>query len=141
MYSILSVFMIRRQPRYTRTDTLFPYTTLARAAAFGRPEPVERGGQGPEAPRIWSHDAVVPPRSVGPLRADPARLDRARRAEQPDDGDPVQPAVQRARVRQSFPLPRSASPSPAAPGMTFQSRSSCGLPSTDKKTKVTRTEE
>src|SRR3546814_10715716 len=107
--------MIRRPPRSTRTDTLFPYTTLFRSgpgvalagqehaarraagprarsralcksAAFGRPEPAERGGQGPEAPRIWSHDAVVPPRSVGPLRADPARLDRARRAEQPDDG-------------------------------------------------------
>src|SRR3546814_16369739 len=97
--------MIRRPPRSTRTDTLFPYTTLFRSgpgvalagqehaarraagprarsralcksAAFGRPEPAERGGQGPEAPPIWSHDAVVPPRSVGPLRADPARLDR-----------------------------------------------------------------
>src|SRR3546814_9035929 len=34
---------------------------LCKSAAFGRPEPAERGGQGPEAPRIWSHDAVVPP--------------------------------------------------------------------------------
>src|SRR3546814_11014433 len=27
--------MIRRTPRSTRTDTLFPYTTLFRSAAFG----------------------------------------------------------------------------------------------------------
>src|SRR3546814_1738704 len=27
--------MIRRQPRSTRTDTLFPYTTLFRSWAFG----------------------------------------------------------------------------------------------------------
>src|SRR3546814_1290926 len=34
--------MIRRPPRSTRTDTLFPYTTLFRSAvraAFGRPRP------------------------------------------------------------------------------------------------------
>src|SRR3546814_1513002 len=29
--------MIRRPPRSTRTDTLFPYTTLFRAAAIGSP--------------------------------------------------------------------------------------------------------
>src|SRR3546814_6471586 len=28
--------MIRRPPRSTRTDTLFPYTTLFRSAKFGR---------------------------------------------------------------------------------------------------------
>src|SRR3546814_12938319 len=126
--------MIRRPPRSTRTDTLFPYTTLFRSgpgvalagqehaarraagprarsralcksAAFGRPEPAERGGQGPEAPRIWSHDALVPPRSVGPRRADPARTARARRPEPPADGAPHHPHVQRARVRPHFPPP------------------------------------
>src|SRR3546814_1020231 len=38
--SFLYVFfflMIRRPPRYTRTDTLFPYTTLFRSAAVARP--------------------------------------------------------------------------------------------------------
>src|SRR3546814_5559143 len=30
--------MIRRPPRSTRTDTLFPYTTLFRSAVHGRPE-------------------------------------------------------------------------------------------------------
>src|SRR3546814_3545156 len=32
--------MIRRPPRSTRTDTLFPYTTLFRSQGYGRP-----GGQ------------------------------------------------------------------------------------------------
>src|SRR3546814_8639484 len=31
--------MIRRPPRSTRTDTLFPYTTLFRSAAAGRADP------------------------------------------------------------------------------------------------------
>src|SRR3546814_11230182 len=43
--------MIRRPPRSTRTDTLFPYTTLFRAvramrdARRPRPEPVEGGAE------------------------------------------------------------------------------------------------
>src|SRR3546814_9020832 len=40
--------MIRRPPRTTRTDTLFPYTTLFRSEAFGR-LPL-RLGHGLEAP-------------------------------------------------------------------------------------------
>src|SRR3546814_18154542 len=36
--SVIIVLMIRRPPRSTRTDTLFPYTTLFRSAgAFRRP--------------------------------------------------------------------------------------------------------
>src|SRR3546814_21117821 len=37
MFTLLSVFvlMIQRTPRSTRTDTLFPYTTLFRSAAQG----------------------------------------------------------------------------------------------------------
>src|SRR3546814_12981137 len=34
--------MIRRPPRYTRTDTLFPYTTLFRAPAIQRVRRVAR---------------------------------------------------------------------------------------------------
>src|SRR3546814_6569498 len=34
--------MIRRPPRSTRTDTLFPYTTLFRSVAAGRGVGVER---------------------------------------------------------------------------------------------------
>src|SRR3546814_8109692 len=38
MFSYLLFFlMIRRPPRSTRTDTLFPYTTLFRSPAFSRP--------------------------------------------------------------------------------------------------------
>src|SRR3546814_19631472 len=36
--------MIRRPPRSTRTDTLFPYTTLFRSSGGGRGRP-RRGGQ------------------------------------------------------------------------------------------------
>src|SRR3546814_1583799 len=34
--------MIRRPPRSTRTDTLFPYTTLFRSRAAARPPPATR---------------------------------------------------------------------------------------------------
>src|SRR3546814_16712374 len=34
--------MIRRPPRSTRTDTLFPYTTLFRSIEFGRTTPAFR---------------------------------------------------------------------------------------------------
>src|SRR3546814_12457481 len=36
--------MIRRPPRSTRTDTLFPYTTLFRSRRTGAPEPPRRMG-------------------------------------------------------------------------------------------------
>src|SRR3546814_14449850 len=45
LLSIIVVFflMIRRPPRSTRTDTLFPYTTLFRSSSdLVRPWPVER---------------------------------------------------------------------------------------------------
>src|SRR3546814_10578826 len=38
--------MIRRPPGSTRTDTLFPYTTLCRSAAMGRGTAREAGGGG-----------------------------------------------------------------------------------------------
>src|SRR3546814_8038151 len=40
--------MIRRPPRSTRTDTLFPYTTLFRSGAFGR----QRGDQSGSSRRL-----------------------------------------------------------------------------------------
>src|SRR3546814_14507337 len=36
LYLFVFVFMIRRPPRSTRTDTLFPYTTLFRSLAGAR---------------------------------------------------------------------------------------------------------
>src|SRR3546814_14297999 len=52
--------MIRRPPRATRTDTLFPYTTLFRSQAFGRRCPRQQGAgaQRGEA-RIDIHDAIA----------------------------------------------------------------------------------
>src|SRR3546814_18800693 len=35
--------MIRRPPRSTRTDTLFPYTTLFRSPFWGEPNPRHQG--------------------------------------------------------------------------------------------------
>src|SRR3546814_251619 len=42
--------MIRRPPRSTRTDTLFPYTTLFRSRCGGRRPPLNKptGGAGPQ---------------------------------------------------------------------------------------------
>src|SRR3546814_12949188 len=48
---IFYFLMIRRQPRSTRTDTLFPYTTLFRSHHRGtrrdRSRPCRRGGRRP----------------------------------------------------------------------------------------------
>src|SRR3546814_14057367 len=50
-YSVWFFFlMIRRPPRSTRTDTLFPYTTLFRSALPGR-VPRRKRGAGPLARR------------------------------------------------------------------------------------------
>src|SRR3546814_14788091 len=59
--------MIRRPPRSTRTDTLFPYTTLFRSPHSGHRSPIHLGPgdqaqdatSGERAPRIL-HD-VLPP--------------------------------------------------------------------------------
>src|SRR3546814_9788607 len=40
MLILFFFLMIRRPPRSTRTDTLFPYTTLFRSAPGGAPRPV-----------------------------------------------------------------------------------------------------
>src|SRR3546814_7274246 len=50
--SVLFFFlMIRRPPRSTRTDTLFPYTTLFRSSAGHRPE-ADAIGHRPPPPAI-----------------------------------------------------------------------------------------
>src|SRR3546814_16939490 len=56
---LVMFLMIRRPPRSTRTDTLFPYTTLFRSPG---PRPAQdhypRGGPGVEA---WRRGRRVPP--------------------------------------------------------------------------------
>src|SRR3546814_4322635 len=71
--------MIRRPPRSTRTDTLFPYTTLFRTqqpAEGGRPQPLRhRGGRAgrPQLSLQWPQRAL-PGHQGSPLR--PPVLDR-----------------------------------------------------------------
>src|SRR3546814_4050838 len=62
---VLFFLMIRRPPRSTRTDTLFPYTTLfrsggVRAVRAGHAD--ERGGGGGKHPRV-AGARLVPQRS------------------------------------------------------------------------------
>src|SRR3546814_16743439 len=62
--------MIRRPPRSTRTDTLFPYTTLFRSVAERRP------GKKADAPRpghiLWPRHAE----RLREIRADRMHLER-----------------------------------------------------------------
>src|SRR3546814_19872101 len=64
--------MIRRPPRSTRTDTLFPYTTLFRSDRFRR-HPRHQGRElaahGPPATALLALPAVQPDRpALGPLQ-------------------------------------------------------------------------
>src|SRR3546814_14361966 len=52
--------MIRRPPRSTRTDTLFPYTTLFRSMAAGR-----RAGIAVSPEKAWTWLAINPARALG----------------------------------------------------------------------------
>src|SRR3546814_1445907 len=67
--------MIRRPPRSTRTDTLFPYTTLFRAAAGDRRRPAAQRAH-----------AADPPASAGAAHGaawlDDARLSTGGRSEE-----------------------------------------------------------
>src|SRR3546814_1152586 len=78
--------MIRRPPRSTRTDTLFPYTTLFRSARVRERQPeglreaafprrfqghheaqLDLAPYGARHARELQHDAVIVVRPVGPL--------------------------------------------------------------------------
>src|SRR3546814_12928688 len=91
--------MIRRPPRSTRTDTLFPYTTLFRS---GRPD--DRPGTtygsvgpgGPHRPRGQRAGRGLAPRRHGRHR------DRAlRRGDRPDRARPAAPADREAQAHRS----------------------------------------
>src|SRR3546814_12103376 len=53
--------MIRRPPRSTRTDTLFPYTTLFRSRATARPYLLLLAGSGGSAASFGTLGAVLRP--------------------------------------------------------------------------------
>src|SRR3546814_9438906 len=60
MYDFVFFFlMIRRPPRSTRTDTLFPYTTLFRSYLAGKLD-LELNPQGTLAERIRAGGACIP---------------------------------------------------------------------------------
>src|SRR3546814_17348130 len=62
--------MNRRPPRSTRTDTLFPYTTLFRSATGGNPN------VDPQKSKSWSFGTLLTPRFVPglTLRVDWTRI-------------------------------------------------------------------
>src|SRR3546814_2132589 len=67
--------MIRRPPRSTRTDTLFPYTTLFRSSAFAAPTsfPVPHPEMRPSGSEI-APGATFPPAPPSQLDHHPIRL-------------------------------------------------------------------
>src|SRR3546814_12660931 len=66
LYSVFFFFlMIRRPPRSTRTDTLFPYTTLFRSRAGDR-----------DARSSRCSEAIADLDAVGPRRCEQCRRDR-----------------------------------------------------------------
>src|SRR3546814_14750378 len=82
MCSFFFFLMIRRPPRSTRTDTLFPYTTLFRSdLAVYSPHPDEQ--------RRWLRAGPLRLRVVGRCRGErvrqPGRPDRPGRPEHPRD--------------------------------------------------------
>src|SRR3546814_15846638 len=82
--------MIRRPPRSTRTDTLFPYTTLFRSEAAA----VAQRCAGDPATR---HPALQLVDRIAARRARPTADDQLLRAERP--GPPVRSAAGQARPR------------------------------------------
>src|SRR3546814_19040223 len=76
---VIFFLMIRRPPRSTRTDTLFPYTTLFRShlrARYSRPRPADRRRVGPahhgDRGRRARHRAGLARRSLWPADVLPA---------------------------------------------------------------------
>src|SRR3546814_2162577 len=64
--------MRRRPPRSTRTDTLFPYTTLFRSPPRGAeeaPAPPGRADRPPPVESRWAHAQARHPRASRPVAA------------------------------------------------------------------------
>src|SRR3546814_10774313 len=58
--------MIRRQPRSTRTDTLFPYTTLFRSRSAARSPPADRAAAQAACSAAAGIQAAAAPASFAP---------------------------------------------------------------------------
>src|SRR3546814_7054492 len=68
---IIFFLMIRRPPRSTLTDTLFPYTTLFRSLGL---DPYQRGIEGQRRPEIADMLLLRRDRDVQPRRGDRSDL-------------------------------------------------------------------
>src|SRR3546814_19788275 len=109
--------MIRRPPRSTRTDTLFPYTTLFRSRDRGGDRPA--GGSARFARRIAAEGADRRRRHAGRNRFDrPAGGGPA-----PDRRSPAAQPEYRRRLRRLIRLPvwrgNEARPAHAGPGLSI----------------------
>src|SRR3546814_11169269 len=76
-YPIFFFLMIRRPPRSTRTDTLFPYTTLFRSCGFVPRRSVDGGVVAPSRRVDAATDLHGDTRRAGRESAGTALLDRA----------------------------------------------------------------
>src|SRR3546814_19823950 len=106
--------MIRRPPRSTRTDTLFPYTTLVRSPAHGE-RPLQRAGAGGRPDLARGHGAArlceVPAAGGVPLLPG---IHGGHSRPLSEDRTPADPAVRRPlRSRRRPERPRPPLPHPA----------------------------
>src|SRR3546814_6367579 len=99
--------MIRRPPRATRTDTLFPYTTLFRSL----PPPVVRAPVAPPAVRSRRRWLLAP---AVPLDPAPAACRPARTATAP--ATTARPRARPPRPASSRRATAGAAPRPGSPG-------------------------
>src|SRR3546814_16495330 len=100
--------MIRRPPRSTRTDTLFPYTTLFRSGPRSTRSPPELPTPG--SPRRWPRPTPAKPRSrwsARPCSSTAASATRGRAASTSTSSAPPSTAPSTA--------PRRAPPPPSHP--------------------------
>src|SRR3546814_5474021 len=98
--------MIRRPPRSTRTDTLFPYTTLFRSTVADMPS--GRDGVSPSSD-LFGRPSMNGAGAIGAVRERGASSRYAYRTSQ--DETPVKDAPPKMLAHFGSPTPRCAAPS------------------------------
>src|SRR3546814_14863243 len=81
LLSLCCFLMIRRPPRSTRTDTLFPYTTLFRSLDDHRVGAGGKEGAGEDSHRLAGADAAVGRSACGAFAGDGPRTGQIVEAE------------------------------------------------------------